>query len=90
MRVMTEKFSAGGCRKCGTPVGFEDGAKQNACDCDARCESCGRPFAGGHSRLICDECLEEEIEREFSEEFLNTLSGRQFSLLLRDFARRFL
>jgi len=87
--MMTERFSAGRCSRCGTVVGSENGMRQDFCGCDPWCESCGRQFRTGYSRLICDDCLEEEIAKEFSEEFRKTLSGKQMSLLFRDFARRF-
>jgi hypothetical protein len=86
---MTEVFSSGRCNRCGMPVGFEDGMRMDFCDCDPRCESCGRQFSVGISKFVCDECLEEEVREEFSEEFLNTLSCSQMRLLLRDFARRY-
>lgn len=87
--MMTEEFSSGRCRTCGTAVGIEDGMRQDFCECDPWCESCGRQFRSECSKRICDDCLEEEIAKEFSEEFLKTLSGKQFSLLLKDVARRF-
>ncbi len=86
---MTEVFSSGRCAKCGCSVGFEDGRRQDFCRCDPACESCGRQFFPGVSDLLCDGCVEEEIEKEFSKEFLDRVSGKQMCLLMRDFARRF-
>jgi ribosomal protein L34E len=86
---MTERFSAGSCRKCGATVGFENGVRQDTCRCDPQCEACGRQFLRGVSGYVCDDCLEEEIAKEFSQEFLSTLSGKQFGLLMRDFTKRY-
>jgi hypothetical protein len=84
---MTENFSVSRCRACGSRVGFEDGMRQDLCECDPWCESCGRQFMG--SGRLCQRCIEEMVEREFSEEFLKTLSHKQMTLLLRDISRRF-
>jgi hypothetical protein len=89
MPDMTEKFSVGRCRRCGAPLCFEDGIRQDFCECDPRCESCGRQFVPGFSPLACDECVEEEVAREFSEEFLRALGREQWRLLCKEIARRF-
>ena len=98
---MTEKFSVGRCERCSSRVGFEDGIRQDFCLCDPWCERCGRQFiprgaslaaratspATGGSR-ICERCVEEEMGRAFSEEFLKSLSAAQMALLIRDISRR--
>ena len=88
-RKMTEIFSSGRCNKCGMPVGFEDGMRMDFCDCDPRCELCGRQFSRGLSKFVCGECLEKEAAEEFSDEFLKALTHNQMRLLLKDFARRY-
>jgi hypothetical protein len=88
---VTEKFSAGRCEECGSSVGFEDGQRQNLCLCDPWCECCGRQFiapSGESGDLICGKCIEEEIARMLSEEFLNSLSRRQLQLLVRDISKK--
>jgi len=86
---MTEKFSVSRCYKCGARVGLEDGIRQDPCECGPLCESCGRRFVRGFSKLVCDDCIEEEVMKEFSEAFLKSLSAKQMSLLFKEFARRF-
>lgn len=86
---MTEHFSTARCRKCGASVGFENGVRQDACSCDPKCEMCGRPFVRAVSTHVCDDCLETEIAKAFSREFLDTLSGKQSHLLMRDFAKQY-
>jgi len=98
---MTEKFSAARCERCGSQVGFEDGIRQDFCLCDPWCECCGRQFipGGGTPRAratspatpgsrICERCVEEEIGKDFSGEFLKSLSAAQMALLIRDISRR--
>jgi hypothetical protein len=94
---VTEKFSAGRCDRCGCRVGFEDGIRQDFCLCDPRCACCGRQFipacgrGGGafperEAAGVCGQCVEEEVVKRFSEEFLNSLNRNQMSLLIRDVA----
>lgn len=86
---MTETFSTARCHKCGTTVGFEDGVRQDACSCDPECDVCGRQFVPAFSRYVCDDCIEKDIVKAFSREFLNTLTRKQSHLLTRDFAKRY-